>query len=231
MSSQDNPKIIHLRGEGLQQEGAAAEVITPGAMVYRANGEFSLYDPTTFGSSAPTFAIEHRANGQTIKQAYEVGDQVLAVVPENGGRVYALLAAGKAVVSGDKLGSNAQGELRTLEGAGEYAYGIAVDSVDNSSGAEAVHIRVDVLSGQSDSAAGYTFAITPATENASAGDTVSFSLTRNGVTVGGELPWTVTGGSDAGTTIDAFGTLTVGASEAQNLTVAVAGKTATVTVA
>lgn len=109
------PKTILLKGEGLYKEASAGGAITPGHLIDRNSAGAFVVHATAGGNALPMFAMENELAGDEITVAYASGDRVVAVIPERGAEVYALLpAAAAAVVIGDLLESNGDGTLRKL---------------------------------------------------------------------------------------------------------------------
>lgn len=144
-------QTILLKGDPLPKEGTAGGAITPGHLVQRSSGSYVVH-ATAAGNALPAFAKEDSDAGQTISDDYASGDRVRLLVCRTGDEVHALVAAGAAAIAdGDALESAGDGTLRVVatEAAtadtqrdGIVAY--AREAVDNSGGAEAVRIKVEV---------------------------------------------------------------------------------------
>lgn len=146
MTSATTPKTIELYGHGVQHEAVAAGAITPGMLVARAAGGKVQAHAAEAGIAQPAFAIEYGFTGGGIDDAYAADDQVVFKVYTPGSGVYALLAAGEDAAENAYLVSNGDGTLKVLAAAeGGTVIAQAIEAVDNTGGAGAVRIRVDVV--------------------------------------------------------------------------------------
>lgn len=147
------PKTILLKGGGLRKEGEAGAAITPGYLVDR-NASDELIPHGGAGLNAiPMFALENDVIGKEIDVDYILGDNVITAMPERGGEVYGLVAAGAAaIVIGDFLESAGDGTLRkvvtsaaTADTARVSVVARAIEAVDNSGGTAEARIKVEVV--------------------------------------------------------------------------------------
>lgn len=146
MTSATTPKTIELRGEGIQHEATALGAITAGMLVERAAGGVQAHS-TAGGAGTTAFANEYCLTGQGIDDAYETGDNVIFTDYPAGASVYALVpAAAAAIAEGALLQSNGDGTL-ILAAAGDNVVARALEAVDNSGGASAARIRVEITTG------------------------------------------------------------------------------------
>lgn len=149
---------IQLKGAGLRKEAPAGGAITPGHLITRNSSNAFVVHDAAADPAVAMFALENELFGKEITQAYASGEQVLAWVPEKGGEVYALVAAGaSAIVVGDYLESAGDGTLRKVTAfaqsgtspfavtAAGYPVARALKAVDNSGGSAPVRIEVEVL--------------------------------------------------------------------------------------
>lgn len=140
-----NPNKIYLLGDSRQDEGVAAEAITPGQLVAMdANGEYVKH--ASAGSFAETvFAQEDALQGKTIDDAYADGDRVFLLMAQPGDVVYAWLAAGENVTPADFLSSNGDGTLQKAT-ITDVRLAKPLESLDLSeSGSVATRLRVRVI--------------------------------------------------------------------------------------
>lgn len=130
---------------------AAGSAIVPGMLVEETGGEVQEHS-TAAGNAQKLFALANLANGNTIDDAYAVGDTVRYGAAHSGQEAYALLAAAAtAVTDGAALESAGDGTLRiqtanaatsNAERDGVVAY--AMEAVDNSGGGSTARIKVRV---------------------------------------------------------------------------------------
>jgi len=126
----------------------AAKDITPGMFLELAGVAAPTVQPHSSGSAIPEqimVAVEAPwRSGSGIADAFDQdGEQVPFHIADSGDQVYALLAAGEIVDSfADRLGSNGDG---TLKIATTYKFCRPLELVDNTYGAAAVRIKVEVL--------------------------------------------------------------------------------------
>lgn len=141
----ETPKKIHLLGDGRHEEAVAAGAITPGHLIaLDANGKV-VVNADAGDECERLFAVEDALQGKGIDDAYAVDDPVSFVVAQRGEVIYALLADGEDVETGDFLTSNGDG---TLKAAGsDTPLAVALDTLDlsESSNSTAGRIRVRVL--------------------------------------------------------------------------------------
>jgi glycerol kinase len=155
------PKTIVLKGTPLRKEGVASEAITPGHLVEFGGVNDLRKHATAGGNARKAFAVEYDPENE-IDTACAAGDQVMYVTGHPGDEVYALVPAGAvAIAKGDPLESNGDGTLRkhvapsqAVNEGGTATYTItqkvdgivayALEAVDNSAGASAVRISVEV---------------------------------------------------------------------------------------
>ena len=148
MSSATTPKVVELYGYGTQAEAVVTNAaVTPGMLLVRTATGVRPHNETG-GNASPIFAQENGAVGRDIDDTYAVGDQCIFKTYNPGAGIYALAhAGGAAIVAGALLASAGDG---TLEVAGDdtVAVATALEAVDNSGGATAVRIRVEVIPAQ-----------------------------------------------------------------------------------
>ena len=129
---------IILKGEGIRKERIANASITPGHLVQvMSTGKLRAH-ANAGGHAQKAFAVENDLIGAGISTAYGATSRVQYEVMERGSEVYALLANGQNVASGDPLESAGNGELRKyIHDSGgldttNNIVGYAVDAVDMS---------------------------------------------------------------------------------------------------
>lgn len=137
------PKKTVLKGDPIRKEGVAGAAVTPGQLVDFDDEGKKIPHSNTGGTAAKAFAAEQDFLGSNIDTPYSVGDQVQYNVFRPGDEVYAFLANGQNVKKGQYLESAGNGALKALDTG--FAVGRAIESVDNSAGAEPVRIKVEVL--------------------------------------------------------------------------------------
>ncbi len=151
MASDTTPKTVHLKGDGLDKEAAAIAAITPGDLI-EFNSTGVRRHSVAAGNARKAFALEADYVGKGIDDNYAIGDRVLYKVYENGGEVYArVAAAATAITKGAALESAGDGTVRISTAAAATSnlqrdgiVGYALEAVDNSGGGSAVRIRVEV---------------------------------------------------------------------------------------
>lgn len=105
---------IQLNGNYKREEALAGAAFTPGHLVefYNASGTRKLRKHSTEGGPAEKmFAVEDALQGNTIDDAYALGDLASVNIAEPGSLVQAWLDVGETVVVGDKLVSGGNGTL------------------------------------------------------------------------------------------------------------------------
>jgi hypothetical protein len=114
-------RVIVLQGHPiLNEHGVAAGAITPGMLVQGVSS-ISAHS-TSGGAAARTFALEREYMGETIDDAYAVGDVVKVASFSPGDVVNGLVVSG-AISAGSFVESNGDGYLKV------YGSGIRVGRV------------------------------------------------------------------------------------------------------
>jgi hypothetical protein len=127
----------------INEEETALEAITPGHLLeLTTTGVKKNADDAA--NVAPAFALEREELGKDIDTAYAVGDYVKVGTFSPGQRVYAFLASGQNVAKGAYLTGNTTGELTATGVAAGIRLARALESVDNSAGANP-RIRVEIV--------------------------------------------------------------------------------------
>lgn len=158
MTSATKPKTVLLLGASLiAKEAAALANITPGMLIDRGTGGVQPHG-LAGGPASPLFAREEEFAGGSIDDVYETGDRVPFYVGAPGSEFYALIPAGANIAEGAELESNGDGTLRAYAGqavaeGGTASYtihdrrivGRALEAVNNSAGASAVRIKIEVV--------------------------------------------------------------------------------------
>lgn len=138
------PRVIVLKGLDrihVDEDGAAAEAITPGMLV---DGVTSLTKFATAGGPAPRrVAMERDEMGKDIDTAYAVGDTVKVANLAPGDRVNAFIASGQNIAADALLEPAADGTLRVL--ASGTPWGRALEAVNNSAGPGNARLRTEVM--------------------------------------------------------------------------------------
>jgi len=121
----------------LNEDGVAAEAITPGHLVA---GVASLVKHATANGPGRSYALERDELGTGITTAYAIADKVKVGAFPGGTRVYAHLASGEAITVDDFLGSNGDGKLKAWASGPYIARALeTVTAINNST-----RIRVEV---------------------------------------------------------------------------------------
>lgn len=146
------PHVIVLQTRSyMEHEGMLADdtkPITPGMLVeIDSGGTRPSLIPQTASGAFPTqllVAVEFQQIGKGIDDVYTVeGETIDYYEPIRGEHMYLLLEAGTAAITtGDILESVGDGYVGPVTDSGIVR---ALEDVDNSIGAEDVHIRVEVL--------------------------------------------------------------------------------------
>lgn len=131
-------------------DGEASATVTPGELieVSGVSGNDLTYQPhsTAGGSAAGHFAVEYSHTGKGVDDDYASGDHMELHKALTGDQVYAWLAAGENVGTGDFLVSAGNGALQAGDGTQDAVHVCKpVESVDNSGGASPVRIKVEVV--------------------------------------------------------------------------------------
>lgn len=139
------PKTIELYGIGTQHEAVADGAILPGHFLQRTVGDVPGKSVAVGQGGAAHVANEYDLTGKGIDDAYADGDQVVFTTYMPGASVYAVVADGAAAITeGDFLSVQADGTLGAAAGS---TIAQALESVDNSAGAEYARIRVEITTG------------------------------------------------------------------------------------
>lgn len=157
--SVDEPSTVILRGTDQieYKERQAAAELRPGMALEYADGDV-LPHSTDGAGTPPRIAIERRARGMVADNSetagtdrfdsYASGSTALYGQLDKGHQFWGLLAAGESVVDGDDLVSDGAGGYRALDTAGGDSADAptveAVETVDNSGGADYVRTRMEV---------------------------------------------------------------------------------------
>lgn len=140
-------KTIVVKGDGIRKEGmlsATSTDITPGMFVARTGHNFSTVSAAAAGAVARTIAEEAEVWGTDIDEDYDTeGERVLYHACHSGMECFCLLAAGQNVAAGASLEVALGGTLTAVAAATPVA--IAMEAVDNSAGADAIRILVEIL--------------------------------------------------------------------------------------
>ncbi len=136
-------RAVMLRGGGIRKEMPAGGAITPGHIItHNASGQYVVHG-TAGGDLLVTVALENEIVGRGIDDAYAAGEQVLAIVPQPGSEVNALVGAGAAAIAaGDPLESAGDGTVRKVTTG--VVIGYAMEAVDNSAGTSPARIIMEV---------------------------------------------------------------------------------------
>jgi hypothetical protein len=138
-------KTVFLRGDGQYKEGKAAGAIMPGHFLRRTAVADQFATVNAVGADVPPMvALEYDIIGRDLDKPYALNEQVLAVLPERGAEIYALLApAAAAIANGDYLETAADGTLKIFAAGKRIAR--ALEAVNNSGGGTPARIRVEIL--------------------------------------------------------------------------------------
>ncbi len=144
-----DPNTIWLGGPRTEiGDIAASEAITPGHLIERFDSsgtqKFRKH-ATAAGAAAPIFATEQSMLNLGVDDAYAADDLVEATVGQAGTTIWALIASGQNIATGDFLESAGNGTLRVFGSGAKLAQ--ALENRDNSAGALGLtaRIRVEVL--------------------------------------------------------------------------------------
>ena len=127
-------------------EAKASAAVTPGMLLARNGDEVT---PNATQGAATNMVAELDLNGGTIDDAYAADDTVFFRKLQNGCAFHGLLAAGVNASAGAKLTGSATAGVLELAAAGDEVVGYARYAVDNSAGAAAVRVVVEVALGTS----------------------------------------------------------------------------------
>ncbi len=145
--------VVIGHNEALYKEAEVAEAITPGHLV-TLNSSSKLIKHNVAGPAAAAganaqgivrVAVENDIFGGGIDDAYAAGDQGLYQVLDSGAEFMALVAAAApAIAVNDLVESAGNGTVRKTTVVAN-AIGRATAALDNSGGATAARLRVEVL--------------------------------------------------------------------------------------
>lgn len=135
-------KTILLLGQPIYNEdGAAAEAITPGMLVA---GITSLTKYATAGGAAAcAFALERDELGKGIDDDYAIGDTVKVGVFGKGSHVYALIPSGQNIAADQRLEAGATPGMLRAFGSG-VIIGRALEAV-NALAVTKARIRIEIM--------------------------------------------------------------------------------------
>lgn len=144
---------VVVKGYPMRKEAVAAEAITPGHLIDLNSSNKLIKHAGAAKTASATFAIENEVFGKGIDTAYVADDNVLYGIFNAGDEVYALVAAAaSAIVIGDELESAGNGTIRkvatdtaTSQDERQSIVGRALQAVDNSAGASAVRILIEIV--------------------------------------------------------------------------------------
>lgn len=148
------PHVVLLSGNPqYPQQALSSGTMTPGDLINVSTTGALVKHATAEGNAIPAFADvnvtpDRETTTQAIDVPYASGETVKWIICRPGDMVYAWLpAAAAAIVAGDFLASNGDGSLRKLGTAtnSEAVIGQAAESVNNSTGASRVRIRVRAM--------------------------------------------------------------------------------------
>lgn len=106
------PKTVTLKGNPIQKEAnCVTAVITPGMLLDRNAADVQPH-ASAGQNASPLFAVENAMIGDDIDHNYQVGENVIFGFFRPGDEVYALLANGQNVATGDLLESDGAGALQ-----------------------------------------------------------------------------------------------------------------------
>jgi len=142
---------IVLRGKGIYKEANAGGTITPGHLLMRSGANFVVHSAAE-GNAYALFAHEQDFVGRDLNTNYTANERVLAIVPERGAEINALVpAAAPAIAVGDELVSNGDGTLKKVTAAAlavgnvRRVVAVALEAVNNSGGGTPARIRVEIV--------------------------------------------------------------------------------------
>ncbi len=142
------------KGSFIHEEAlsAAASAIVPGMLIEELAAGTVQEHTTAAANAQRLFALANLANGETIDDAYGVGETVRYGAAHTGQKVFTLVAAAAAaIVIGNALESAGDGTVRiaAADAATDTAQrdaivGYAVEAVDNSGGGTTARIAMRV---------------------------------------------------------------------------------------
>lgn len=148
MTSATTPKVIELYGYGVQNEAAVTDaVVTPGMLLTRTAGGVRPHN-VAGETAAPAFAQEYGLTGRGIDDNYAIGDQCIYKTYCAGSSVYALVAAGATAITQNAFLASAGDGTLAIASTDEVVVAQALEAVDNSGGATAVRIKVEIIPAQ-----------------------------------------------------------------------------------
>jgi hypothetical protein len=145
------PHRIHLLGDGRHEEGIASGVIRPGDLLAVTNDDASaprlkyIRHADAGGVAERAFALEDALQGRSIDTNYADGEVVSLVLAEPGDVVFATLAVGENVETGDALTSNGDGTLKVSSSDAPIAIALEAMDLSDSDTDGDTRIRVRIL--------------------------------------------------------------------------------------
>jgi hypothetical protein len=127
----EQPKRIHLVGQGRPEEATAAGTIKPGHLIKLDSSGNVIVHGTAGGPAEAAFALEDALQGNTIADAYSSGDKVFFVLAQKGDVIYAYLSGGESADPSEFLTSNGDGALKVASGT-DIRIAVPLETVDAS---------------------------------------------------------------------------------------------------
>lgn len=113
------PQAVLAAGDYQQDEATAdGAALTPGYLVEETANGVQPHSTAAGQNAEPMFVREHSETGMGIDDDIPAGSNAKYIMPTEGSRVRARVAAGETVAKGDELVSNGDGTLRVLDTAG-----------------------------------------------------------------------------------------------------------------
>lgn len=142
--TKSDPRTVHLGGEGVIVNTLAAGVaIVPGYLIERyVDSGVDKVRPhsTAAGAAAPIFALNPSMLNADIDTAYAIGDLVEAIVASPGCTIWALIASGQTIVTGDFIESVGDGFVR------KYNAGVKIaTAIESKTATATTRLRIEVL--------------------------------------------------------------------------------------
>lgn len=121
----------------IEEYTATAVAISPGSLLELTSAGLVQAHSTVGGPVLPMFALEDELQGNGIDDSYAASDKIQCWIAVRGEIVYAKIADGETVSTGDFLVSNGDGTLAVYDGSAasdvewpQSIVGVALDDLD-----------------------------------------------------------------------------------------------------
>lgn len=124
------PQTVLAAGDYQQDEDVATAELLPGYLVEETANGFAPHG-TAAGVAEPRFVREHQETGMGMDDAIPADSNAKVLMPTEGSRVRARIAADETITKGDDLVSNGDGTLRAAAGDGTEEAGYVATAYED----------------------------------------------------------------------------------------------------